>query len=180
MKRSSIVTVLVFAAIAGVYVFRAQIMHRIARAILSASVPAPMKTPRSFTLPDSEGHTVRLADFRGKVVLLNFWATWCGPCKVEIPWFEEFQQKYGARGFTVIGVSMDEDGWKVVKPFMDENKMNYPVVVANTGVNLMYGGIESLPTTLMIRRDGKTVAVHSGLMKKEEYEQEIIDLLDAR
>src|SRR5581483_12448648 len=76
----------------------------------SSRKPAPQ-----FTLTDSNGAKVKLADYRGKVVLLNFWATWCGPCQVEIPWFEEFEQQYKSKGFEVVGVSMDEDGWSAVK-----------------------------------------------------------------
>src|SRR5579871_4826689 len=84
-----------------------------------------------FTLQDSRGATVKLSDYKGKVVLLNFWATWCGPCKLEIPWFMDFQNTYKDKGFTVLGVSMDDDGWKVVKPYLASSKMNYPVVLGN-------------------------------------------------
>ena len=103
-----------------------------------ASNPAPRevtKTEQSrqmapdFTLPDSEERDVTLSKFKGKVVLLNFWATWCGPCKIEMPWFLEFQQKYRDRGFTIIAVSMDEEGWDVVRPFLNELKPNFPVVI---------------------------------------------------
>jgi len=111
------------------------------------------------------------------VVLLNFWATWCGPCKVEIPWFTEFQKQYQAQGFTVLGVSMDVEGWKVVKPYIAEQKVNYPIVLGNEAVNAAYGGIESLPTTLLIDRDGRIAFIHSGLIGKNEYRKEIVQLL---
>ena len=81
---------------------------------------AVQKNAPNFTLKDSDGKTVSLSDYKGKVVLLNFWATWCGPCKVEIPWFVEFEQKYKDRGFAVLGVSMDEEGWDVVKPWLQK------------------------------------------------------------
>src|SRR5690348_11215967 len=87
-------------------------MHSAAQAILESRALRPSKTAPDFTLKDAQGKSLRLADYKGKVVLLNFWATWCGPCKTEIPWFIEFQKEWQQRGFTVIGVSMDEDGWK--------------------------------------------------------------------
>src|SRR6202161_301754 len=88
--------------------------------------PAP-----DFILSDSTGSSVKLSSYKGKVVLLDFWATWCGGCKVEIPWYVEFQNKYRNDGLTAIGVSMDGDGWNSVKPFLEEHKLNYPVVIAN-------------------------------------------------
>ena len=86
------------------------------------------KVAPSFELKDVDGRTVRLADYRGKVVLLNFWATWCGPCKIEIPWFMEFERNLKDRGFAVIGIAMDDEGWDVVKPFISEFGVNYRIV----------------------------------------------------
>jgi peroxiredoxin len=140
--------------------------------------PAPNRAPApAFTLQDAKGTNVSLADFKGKVVLLNFWATWCGPCKVEIPWFEEFQTKYANQGFAVVGVSMDDDGWKSVKPFMEARNINYPIVLGNEAVSQAYGGIDSLPTTLLIDREGRIAAQHHGLAGKSTYEDEILKLL---
>src|SRR5207244_7979890 len=96
------------------------------------------KVAPEFTLKDSGGATVRLSDYKGKVVLLDFWATWCGPCKIEIPWFMEFEQQYKDRGFAVLGVSMDEGGWGVVKPYLQEMKINYRVLLCNEKVGAMY------------------------------------------
>jgi cytochrome c biogenesis protein CcmG/thiol:disulfide interchange protein DsbE len=100
---------------------------------LLAEVKAPKdrKAAPAFTLKDSTGAALRLSDHKGKIVLLNFWATWCGPCKVEMPWFVEFERTYKDRGFDVIGVSMDEDGWISVKPYLATHKINYPVVIGN-------------------------------------------------
>lgn len=137
--------------------------------------PAP-----PFTLKDSEGKTVSLEDYKGKVVLLNFWATWCGPCKIEIPWFVAFEQKYKEKGFSVVGVSMDEEGWNTVKPFLAEEKINYRVLLGNDSVGTLYGGVDSLPTTFVIDREGQIAATHIGLVSKSDYENEIVQLLEAK
>lgn len=105
-----------------------------------------------FALKDVNGKTVHLSDYRGKVVLLDFWATWCGPCKMEIPWFMEFERKYKDRGFAVLGVSMDDDGWQAVKPFIQDLGMNYRVVLGDDKTGDLYGGIEALPTAFLIDR----------------------------
>jgi peroxiredoxin len=138
---------------------------------------ANRKMAADFTLKDENGATVKLADYRGKVVLLNFWATWCGPCGVEIPWFVEFEQKYKSQGFAVLGVSMDEDGWGAVKPFVAERKMNYRVLMGNDTLAQFYGGLDSLPTSFMIDKDGKVASTHIGLISKNEYVNEIQCLL---
>src|SRR6202167_164371 len=105
-----------------------------------ASCVKQRPTP-DFALKDSTGQTVQLSDYHGKVVLLNFWATWCGPCKIEIPWFMEFQREYKDRDFAVLGVSMDEDGWDSVRPYMANHKFNYRVVVGNDDVGKLVGEI---------------------------------------
>ena len=137
------------------------------------------KTAPDFTLKDADGKPVKLSDYRGKVVLLNFWATWCGPCKVEIPWFIEFEQAYKDRGFAVLGVSMDEDGWETVKPYIAARKINYRVLLGDDPVSNLYGGVESLPTTFMIDRDGRVASVHIGLVGKADYQNEIDHLVGA-
>lgn len=134
--------------------------------------PAP-----DFTLPDSTGSPIKLSAYKGKVVLLDFWATWCTGCKVEIPWYVEFQNKYGKDGLTAIGVSMDDDGWKSVKPFLEEHKLNYPVVIANQDLANRYGGLPSLPMTLLIDRNGKIAEAHAGMVDKDAFENKIKALL---
>jgi peroxiredoxin len=141
----------------------------------TARKPAP-----NFTLLDSNGAKVTLAGLKGKVVLLNFWATWCGPCQVEIPWFVEFNKTYKARGLAVVGVSMDEDGWKSVKPYLATKKIDYPIVIGTEDVAKAYGGVDSLPSTFIIDRDGKIAFSHTGLVGKDTYETEIRSLLDAK
>jgi peroxiredoxin len=134
------------------------------------------KTAPDFTLSESKGTSIRLSDYKGRVVLLDFWATWCGGCKVEIPWYMEFQSKYKESGLCVIGVSMDEDGWKSVKPFLEKNPMNYSVVVGNPDLAKLYG-VDSMPMTLLIDRDGKIAASHVGMVEKDAFEREIQVLL---
>ncbi len=140
----------------------------------SSGKPAP-----EFSLKDANGQTVHLSDYRGKVVLLDFWATWCGPCKIEIPWFMEFEKQFKDQGFAVVGVSMDEDGWSAITPYVKNMKMNYRVVLGNDAVSAAYGGLDSLPTTLLIDRQGGIASVHVGVsMGKEEFKNAIVQLLD--
>ena len=136
--------------------------------------PAP-----DFTLKDADGKPVKLSDYRGKVVLLNFWATWCGPCKIEIPWFMDFEQQYKDKNFAVLGISLDEDGWESVKPYISAKKINYRVVIGTEQVAQLYGDVDSLPTTFMIDREGRVAAVHVGLVSKNDYIHDILDLLGA-
>ena len=139
------------------------------------------KTAPDFTLKDAEGAPVKLSDYRGKVVLLNFWATWCGPCALEIPWFEEFQQQYKSKGFEVVGVSMDEDGWAAIKPYVASHKVNYRVLLGDDSVSQLYGGVDALPTTFIVDRDGRfAFPPHVGLAGKNEYNSEIQSLLDEK
>jgi thiol-disulfide isomerase/thioredoxin len=132
----------------------------------------------NFTLKDISGKDVKLSSYKGKVVLLNFWATWCGPCKVEIPWFNEFQQKYQDKGFVVVGISAD-DTVEQLKPFVAEYKMTYPVLVGlgRDDVQEALGPVWGLPTTLLISRDGKVCKKHMGLAQKAEFEKSIVGLL---
>jgi peroxiredoxin len=132
---------------------------------------------RDFTVKDSTGATLRLSDYRGKVVLLNFWATWCRPCQTEIPWFVEFERMHHDQGLAVIGISMDDEGWKAVKPYMEAKQVNYRIALDDGTVAQRYGGVESLPETLLIDRTGKIAFRHVGLAGKVDYEDEILQLL---
>ena len=133
-----------------------------------------------FSLSGDAGSVVRLADLRGQVVLLNFWATWCAPCNMEIPWFTDLQQQNHGAGFTVLGIAMDDDGWTSVKPFLDRSPLNYRIVLGDDAIAQGYGGIEALPTTFLIDRAGRIAAVHRGLTPKSTYEDEIRRLLDEK
>jgi len=126
---------------------------------LAARAPAP-----DFELRDSTGTVRRLADFRGKVVVLSFWTTWCAPCRAEVPVLAAVQREYSSRGFTVLAVAMDARGWPAVTPFLSEHKVNYPVLLGTPGVARLYGGLKTLPRTLFLDRRGRIVAAHGGLL----------------
>jgi cytochrome c biogenesis protein CcmG/thiol:disulfide interchange protein DsbE len=146
------------------------------------SATGPLPDAPSVTMKDLEGNDVTLEQFRGKVVLVNFWATWCAPCQIEMPWFIEFQEKYGAQGFTVLGVAMDEEGRSVVGPFIQgeefdvdgrKMKVNYPILLGNDDLAQKFGGLLGLPTTLVISRDGKITKRFIGLVNHELIQKEI-------
>jgi cytochrome c biogenesis protein CcmG/thiol:disulfide interchange protein DsbE len=132
----------------------------------------------NFTLKDMNEKEVSLASYAGKVILLDFWATWCGPCKVEIPGFVEMQNTYGPQGLQVIGISTD-DRPEQLKPFAAEFKMNYPVLqgLGRDDVTDAFGPVFGLPTTIIISRDGKICASHAGMTAKETFETQIKELL---
>lgn len=138
---------------------------------LLAAVP-DRKAAQNFTLPELHGSSVRLSDYRGKVVLLDFWATTCGGCRIEIPWFVEFSERYKGKGLVTLGVALDDDGWKAIWPFAAQQKMNYPVLLGNEDVINRYA-IEAMPKTLLIDRQGKIASTHVGLVDKASFEKEI-------
>ncbi len=140
--------------------------------LLEVSSPAP-----DFELVDATGARVRLSDFKGKVVLLNFWATWCRPCVAEMPWFGELERAYKDRGLVVLGVAMDDDGWTAVRPFMSAHQIHYRIGLANDALAKSYGGVEALPTTFLIDQRGSIAKVHTGLVSKEVYERDVKSLL---
>ena len=137
---------------------------------------APKQAP-AWTLPDVDGKPVHSTEFAGKVVVLDFWATWCPPCKMEIPGFVELQKKYAAQGLVVVGISLDQDGPNVVREFMKAQGINYPVVMGDNAVQTSFGGVEGIPTTFVIDRTGKIVEKHVGSAPKEAFEATIKKLL---
>ena len=136
--------------------------------------PAPL----TFTLKDMNGVDVKLASFKGKVILVNFWATWCGPCRAEIPALVELQKKY-ADDLVVLGFSVDDPVEKL-KPYATEYKINYPVLVGNgrEDVQDAFGPLWGIPVSVIVGRDGKIAVKHSGIGTKEQFEREIVALLD--
>ncbi len=132
-----------------------------------------------FSLPDLAGQKLDLSSYRGKDVLLDFWATWCDPCREEIPHFVELQNKYGSQGLQIIGVSMD-DGPEPVRDFYQRFKMNYPVVMGNAQTGELYGGVLGLPIAFLIGQDGRISAKHVGATDISVFETEIANVLRSR
>ena len=139
----------------------------------SDPIPAP-----DFELPTGTGEPFRLSEHRGEVVVLNLWATWCPPCRHEIPDFIELQEALGDRGLTVVGVSLDEAGWEAVRPFADEMAITYPLVVDDGTVDRLYGPTVSLPTTFVIDRDGNVAHYLPGMILRPDLEPLLLPLLD--
>jgi thiol-disulfide isomerase/thioredoxin len=146
------------------------------------STPAPkLSSPApDFTLESLTGNNPSLSDYRGKVVLLNFWATWCGPCKILTPWFVELQNAYGPQGLQIIGVALDEDATKAeIAEFADKMRVNYPILIGNEKVARAYGGIPAMPVSFFIGRDGKMIDQIVGIKGKGEFEVLIQRALEA-
>ncbi len=133
-----------------------------------------------FVLDDGRGGRLQLSALGGQVVLVNFWATWCAPCKVEIPWFAEFQGRYRDRGLTVIGISLDDDGWTSVRQFATEAEVNYGLAIVTEEVSKAYGGLGALPATFLVDRRGRVAAKHVGIVSKAQYEDEVVRLLSEK
>jgi len=132
-----------------------------------------------FTLTALDGSKVRLSDFRGKAVLLNFWATWCPPCKVEMPWFADLQKQYGKDGLVVLGVAMDDAGPEVIAKFASEMGVNYPVLLGTDQVSDDYGDVQYLPTTFSINRNGTIVDKITGLLDRKNIEEAVQKALNS-
>jgi len=122
-----------------------------------------------FELKSLDGKNTKLSSYRGKAVLLNFWATWCGPCKIEIPWFVELQKQYGPQGFQIVGVAMDDASTEDIAKFAKEMGVDYPILLGTESVGEAYGGVSALPTTFFIDRDGKIIAREFGLQSRSVF-----------
>jgi cytochrome c-type biogenesis protein len=133
-----------------------------------------------FALESLDGKTMHLSDLRGKAVLLNFWATWCGPCKIEMPWFVDLQNQYGSQGLQIVGVAMDDASKEDIGKFAKDMGVNYPILIGKESVGDQYGGVPALPETFLIARDGKIVDKIIGLKGKAEIEDAIKKALDTR
>lgn len=145
-------------------------------------ISGPLGPAPNVTFKSLDGSEISLESLRGKVVLVNFWATWCEPCKIETPWMIEFQKKYGDKGFTILGVAMDDEGASVVGPFVAKEKFDvdgqslpipYPVVLGNDDLGTKFGGIMGLPTSFIITRDGKIATRVVGVVSHNHLEKAI-------
>ena len=188
MRNVLLILAVVVALIAGTY-----FADKGTRGSRKPSMHADVSTDKSIgtmepevAFKDLDNKDVALAQYRGKVVLVNFWATWCDPCREEIPWLIEMQQKYGPKGFTVLGVAMDEEGKSVVAPFVakeqfsaggQKQSMNYPIVIGTEEIASKFGGLLGYPTSVLISRDGKVVKRITGLIDSQEISRTIEGLL---
>ena len=175
MPKKLLTTVAVIAVVLGLYFLS---RHRPASAGVNAANLAQHPLAPEFSLPDLTGQPVTLSAYRGKVVLLDFWATWCGPCREEIPHFVDLQERYRSQGLQVIGISMD-DSPDPVRDFYRSYKMNYPVAVGDAKFAELYGGVLGLPIAFLIDRDGHITAKHIGATDISVFEKEITALLQA-
>lgn len=173
MKRNALVFVVLFVAIlamlaSGRYLDRVRKHGPIKLVGNVQGVPAP-----DFTLPALDGSKVSLSDFRGKAVLLNFWATWCPPCKIEMPWFEDLQKQYAKDGLVVLGVALDDSAPATIAKFASELGVNYQVLLGTDQVSDDYGDVQYLPTTFYIARDGTIVDKMTGLLDRKDIEEAV-------
>ncbi len=132
-----------------------------------------------FELPTLDGGKLKLSGYRGKAVLLNFWATWCGPCRIEMPWFVKLEKQYGDQGFQVIGVALDTDSRRSVVKFAKQMGVNYPIAIGSDTVSDLYGGVEALPSSFYIDRNGRIIQQVSGLISYGEIERSIRKALES-
>ena len=137
---------------------------------------AQRKQAPDFTLVDAKNQAVTLSAYKGRVVLLDFWATWCGGCKTEIPWYMEFDKKYREHGLAVIGVAMDDEGMKVVGPFIKQKGIDYTIVMGNDVLAKKYN-LTGMPLTLLIDRSGRIAVSHAGVVNRDAFDSAIQQLL---
>lgn len=176
MKRDPIILVVVAVVIAGMLFFAVKRSHKNSASIPQTSITGVAKVGApapNFTLETLDGKKVSLADYRGKAVLVNFWATWCEPCNVEMPWLVDLHKKYASQGFEILGVSMDDIGPKDIAKFAQDKGINYPVLIGQDAVSDAYGGIPFLPGNFYVDRNGKIIDKAFGLKGKPEIEDDI-------
>jgi thiol-disulfide isomerase/thioredoxin len=177
MKRNPLALIVVAVVVAGMLYFGFHSARR--------SAPATPRLTRAslapdFTLESLDGKNMRLSDLRGHAVLLNFWATWCSPCKIEMPWFVELQKQYGAQGLQIVGVAMDDASKEDIAQFAKDMGVNYPILIGKESVGDQYGGVPALPETFFIGRDGKLIDKIIGLKGKSEIEDDVKKALNTQ
>jgi len=149
----------------------------IAAVVIARAEAVPVTPAPAWKLKDLDGKVVSSEQFKGKVVVIDFWATWCGPCRMEIPGYIELQKKYGKDGLVIVGVSLDEKGPSVVKQFAEKFGVNYQMVMADEGIVEAFGGIEAIPTTFIVDRSGKIRDRKIGAEPTAEYEKRLLAFL---
>lgn len=168
MKRDPVVIIIVAMVVSLMLVLGINLSRHVPAEKASSKLQGELAP--DFALQSLDGKTVHLSDFRGKAVLLNFWATWCEPCKIEMPWFVAFQKQYAPEGLQIVGVAMDDSAEKDIADFAAQMGVNYPVLIGKEEVSTAYGGLPFLPTTFYIDRDGKVVDKVFGLKGRAEIE----------
>lgn len=177
MKKTILILVIVAVATIAVYFAdKATRVHVSATGRTAVDVKAGATAP-DFNVKDLNDNNVTFADYKGKVVLVNFWATWCTPCQEEIPELIAMQDKYSPKGFTVLGLAMDDEGKSIVAPFVAKERydvsgqklpMNYPIVIGSNGVAEKFGGLLGYPTSVLIDRNGKVLKRVTGVINEDE------------
>ena len=183
MKKTLLIILAVAAVIAGTWYADHATKASVTRASAKIGMTVPPNTALAgkpapdLKFKDLNGKDVALSDLKGKVVFLNFWATWCDPCRIEIPWLIAMQEKYGPKGFTVVGVAMDDEGKSVVAPFIEKERfdvdgqklpMSYPILLGSDDAADKFGGILGYPTSFVISRDGRIIQKFQGLQSEDE------------
>jgi cytochrome c biogenesis protein CcmG/thiol:disulfide interchange protein DsbE len=171
VKKKLLIGMVALAVAASIYIYKRPYRPDHARTSSEVHAFAP-----DFSLPDLKGGRLELSAYRGKVVLLDFWATWCDPCRDEIPHFAELQNRFGDQGLQIIGISMDDES-EPVRDFSQKFRMNYPVVMGNAKIGEAYGGVLGLPISFLIGRDGRIYSRHIGATDISTFETEIVRLL---
>ena len=173
MRRKPFVTFVVAMVVTLTVLFAIERTGRSAGHLGATRADLEDKVAPDFTLQSIDGKTIRLSDFRRKAVLLNFWATYCAPCRIEMPWFVELQNRYAAEGLQVVGVAMDDASPNDIEKFANDLGVNYPILVGEETVGNAFGGVQFLPSTFYIGRDGKVVDKVFGLNRRNEIEEDI-------
>jgi len=169
MKRNLAFIGLVVVAVSALLFTGQSLAHRFglqSGRLGSGDVAGAVAPDFELNILSANGKSMKLSDLKGKAVLLNFWATWCEPCKVEMPWFVDLQKEYGPQGLQIVGVSMDDEEEKNVSDFAKKMGVNYPILVGTEKIAELYGGVEGLPTSFFIDRSGRVVAREAGLISQ--------------
>jgi thiol-disulfide isomerase/thioredoxin len=177
MNRNPLALIFVALVVAGMLYFG---FHSARRPGLGTPHRAQASLAPDFSLESLDGKNMKLSDLRGHAVLLNFWATWCSPCKIEMPWFIELQKQYAGQGLQVVGVAMDDASKEDIAKFAKDMGVNYPILIGKESVGDQYGGVPALPETFFIGRDGKLIDKIIGLKGKNEIEDDIKKALNTQ